>query len=637
MYALTGAERSPVLKPSQLEEKPKTSGKDRRKKHRGPGPVALWLDRVRCKLTVRSWHRTTKKKARRARAADMLQKLPHAHIIGDVLYLIGFWAEYAVICAVRGVEKTVRVVASHAGQLLLTIVRPFLLGFITLLEDLTEPFRRMHSGLKHIGELEEALPDESARQIRKEKMRYFRRGARLYFPVVLNALSYLLPVAAAVGLFYVVRTGLGYDYVLNVIVDGESVGYVANEQVFENARDDVQGRIDTAKSVMQSTGETVGDEQWNISPTYTLAVNNATMNESEVANAILGASSDEIGEGTAVYVDGELRFVVNEGDHLRSYLESIKQPYEDTSDPNRRVAFVHDITLVDGIYLLDSVMSYSDVLAAMNEGGGPMTYTAGADDTVQTVVNSTGTSWDSLAALNPDLTSVDQTLTEGEQVVYGVSSPELLKVKVIERQTYTVEVPYDTVTNESDEYDFGETVVTSPGENGIQELTQDLVYVDGVMTEANIVKVETLKEPVTEYVTKGTHLKSGMTASYGSGEWMWPVPGYTYVSRWMSSYHKGADICAPYGTPIYASDSGVVVTAGSHYSYGNYVIIDHGNGWRTLYAHMSSLGCSAGQAVQRGQVIGYVGSTGNSTGNHCHFEMYQNGTLVSARNFFGNM
>lgn len=637
MYALPGAERSSVLKPSQLDEKPGSQQSGRRKKRRGPGKLALWLDNLRCRLTVRSWHRTTKKKARRARMAGMLRRLPHATIIGNALYLIGFWVEYAMICAVRGVEKTVRVVALHAGQLILTIARPFLLGFITLLEDLTEPFRRMHSGLKHIGELEEALPDESARQIRKEKMKYFRRGARRYFPVVLNALSYLLPVAAAVGLFYVVKTGLGYDYVLNVIVDGESVGYVANEQVFENARDDVQGRIDTAKSMMQTAGDTGADSQWNISPTYTLAINGETMTESEVANAILGASSDEIGEGTAVYVDGELRFVINEGDHLRAYLESVKQPYEDTSDPNRRVSFVHDITLVDGIYLLDSVMSYRDVISAMNEGGGPVTYTAAADETVQNVVDATGVSWDSLAALNPDLTGLDETLQEGQQLITGVSSPELLKVEVIERQTYTVDVPYETSTSESDEYDFGETVVTSPGENGIQELTQDVVYVDGAVTATNIVKVETLKEPVTEYVVKGTRLKSGMTAAYGSGEWMWPVPGYTYVSRWMSSYHKGADICAPYGTPIYAADSGVVVTAGYHYSYGNYVIIDHGNGWRTLYGHMSALGCSVGQAVQRGQVIGYVGSTGYSTGNHCHFEMYQNGTLVSARNFFGNM
>ena len=167
------------------------------------------------------------------------------------------------------------------------------------------------------------------------------------------------------------------------------------------------------------------------------------------------------------------------------------------------------------------------------------------------------------------------------------------------------------------------------GADGLQEITQDVTYIDGVQTDINTVSVVTLQEPVSEYVTKGTHLKSGMTATYGSGEWMWPVPQYTYVSRWM---RRSARL-SPYGVPIYASDSGVVVTAGYHYSYGNYVVIDHGNGWRTLYGHMSSLGCSSGQAVQRGQVIGYIGSTGNSTGNHCHFEMYQNGSLGQRAQF----
>lgn len=102
----------------------------------------------------------------------------------------------------------------------------------------------------------------------------------------------------------------------------------------------------------------------------------------------------------------------------------------------------------------------------------------------------------------------------------------------------------------------------------------------------------------------------------------------------MSSYHKGADICAPYGTPIYAADSGVVTTAGYHYSYGNYVIINHGNGYRTLYAHASRLNVHVGQAVSQGDVIAYVGSTGNSSGNHCHFEVYVNGVRRSAREWF---
>ncbi|MFR3227368.1 MAG: M23 family metallopeptidase, partial [Blautia massiliensis (ex Durand et al. 2017)] len=111
----------------------------------------------------------------------------------------------------------------------------------------------------------------------------------------------------------------------------------------------------------------------------------------------------------------------------------------------------------------------------------------------------------------------------------------------------------------------------------------------------------------------------------------------TYVSRWMSSGHRGADICAPYGVPVLASDSGTVVAAGWHWSYGNYVEIDHGNGYTTLYGHMSRIVVAQGQAVTQGQKIGEVGSTGNSTGNHCHFEMTYNGSLFSAYTLFPGM
>lgn len=569
---------------------------------------------------------------------ERLHSMPRVHAIGDALYLIGFWFEYFLICAARGVGKTVRAVVLQAGRLLILILRPFLLGLITLCSDLTAPFRRMSSGMRHMRELAQALPEESSREIRRERFRYFRRGARLYFPLVLNALAYLLPVAALAGFAYIVQDRMNVNYVLEVMVNGEPVGSVASEQVFESARDDVQGRIQTVQdSDQDAQATTAAVTQLELDPTYTLAIGGDVMNEMEVANAILSASGGAIGEATAVYIDGSLQFVTQDGDHLRSYLESVKQPYEDASNPNVRVSFVHDISLVDGLYLQASMVSYSDILSVLNEGGGARTYTAAEGDTVQTVLDATGVAWDSLAALNPDLTGTDQELASGTEVITGVQSPDLLQVKVIRRESYTSEIPYDTVETQSSEYDFGETVVTSAGQNGLQEITQDITYIDGVQTEISTVSVETLQEPVSEYVTKGTHLKSGMTANYGSGEWMWPVPQYTYVSRWMSSFHKGADICAAYGTPIYASDSGVVVTAGYHYSYGNYVVIDHGNGWTTLYGHMSALGCSSGQAVERGEVIGYVGSTGNSTGNHCHFEMHHNGTLVSARNFFGGM
>ena len=114
---------------------------------------------------------------------------------------------------------------------------------------------------------------------------------------------------------------------------------------------------------------------------------------------------------------------------------------------------------------------------------------------------------------------------------------------------------------------------------------------------------------------------------------------YKYISRFATKYsHRGDDLCAAEGTEIYAAADGVVLAAQEHYSWGNFVEIDHGTDadglrWVTLYAHMKSCAVQVGQTVTAGQVIGYVGSTGNTTGNACHFEMHVNGTLVEPRYF----
>ena len=131
---------------------------------------------------------------------------------------------------------------------------------------------------------------------------------------------------------------------------------------------------------------------------------------------------------------------------------------------------------------------------------------------------------------------------------------------MIERQTYVENVQYDTIETESEDYSFGERVVLQSGQNGRQEVVQDVTYIGGVPVQTDIVQINMLEAPVTEQVAVGTRLASGMTAQVGSGTFYWPVPQYRYVSRWMSASHKGADIVAPYGTPIIASDSGVVQT-----------------------------------------------------------------------------
>ena len=129
-----------------------------------------------------------------------------------------------------------------------------------------------------------------------------------------------------------------------------------------------------------------------------------------------------------------------------------------------------------------------------------------------------------------------------------------------------------------------------------------------------------------------------------SGTFVWPTPSCTTTSSAYGyrvhpiygtvKFHAGEDIPASYGAEILAAASGTVTTAGWVSGYGNYTVIDHGGGTMTAYGHQSSIIVSVGDYVEQGQVIGYVGSTGNSTGPHLHFEVYQNGSTVDPKSFF---
>lgn len=137
-------------------------------------------------------------------------------------------------------------------------------------------------------------------------------------------------------------------------------------------------------------------------------------------------------------------------------------------------------------------------------------------------------------------------------------------------------------------------------------------------------------------------LQEKENSAYVGGEFIWPVPrSWSRISSpygWRTlngkrEHHNGIDIPASKGTKIYASNGGKVITATWHYSYGNYVIIDHGGGKATLYAHASKLNCKVGDKVKQGDVIAYVGTTGHSTGNHLHFEVRINGAKQNPLNY----
>lgn len=137
---------------------------------------------------------------------------------------------------------------------------------------------------------------------------------------------------------------------------------------------------------------------------------------------------------------------------------------------------------------------------------------------------------------------------------------------------------------------------------------------------------------------------SGENVVVGTGTYIWPLPGIyptsnSYGNRFHPIFHEwrfhaGTDIGANSGTPIIAADSGTVAVATSGGGYGNYVVINHSNGRSTLYAHMSAIAVSYGQSVNQGDTIGYVGSTGWSTGPHLHFEVRVNGVTTDPMSYF---
>lgn len=293
------------------------------------------------------------------------------------------------------------------------------------------------------------------------------------------------------------------------------------------------------------------------------------------------ASADEIGDYFGLYIDGCLAGAVDDEQSLNDALDNLLYESKEDYGENAEADFTNDIEIVQGNFASEFIFTADELVA------------------------------ESLDRLSVTVTT---------------------EVEHTEAIDFETERKYDE--NEYDDYE--ETI--QEGVTGERKTVCRLTYVDGEEVKSEVLSDEITKEAVNKIVVVGTMEKPATGVATGS--FMWPVP-YTsnitsyYGYRW-GTIHSGIDIADSgcYGQTIVASDGGTVTWAGYDNSgYGYYVIIDHGNGYETLYAHCSELYVSEGQAVAQGEAVAAIGSTGDSTGNHLHFEVRCGGDRLDPMNY----
>ena len=217
-------------------------------------------------------------------------------------------------------------------------------------------------------------------------------------------------------------------------------------------------------------------------------------------------------------------------------------------------------------------------------------------------------------------------------------------VKDVEEQEAALQAEYDELETMQNDLITKQDSVTELMESKdaeIEQISSDLGDTKDKLSELQAAAAAAERKQ--QEKNSGYSNNAGASVITGNGTFTHPCPGYTYISSEFgyreqpiagaSTNHKGMDFAAPAGTPIYAAASGTVTSASYSGNAGNMIVINHGNGLQTYYMHCNSMYVRAGQTVSKGQNIGAVGSTGNSSGPHLHFQVMQNGTPVNPRNY----
>ncbi len=537
-----------------------------------------------------------------------------------VLFLRSFNRVYSSFCSVF--KKIFSAVASVVVYSIWNIYQGLKFLFSELVEstkaflNFTKHFKKIYKHSLEVGGKE--LAHQNTKNLINNYRRQISKHLRSFF-------SYALPLFSLLILVICFSIFDSRTYAVQVSINGENIGYVADESVYSAAEKLMQERI------VYAQGETPYFVQKDLKVT-SVSKSDTLQDPYSLCNNLIYAVTDDIKEAYGLYVDGKFEGAVEDRHNLEKALNEMLNEHKMGID-GETTEFTVDVQIKEGLYPQNTVMSFADMHTKLHtDVEGERTYVAVEGDSLWTIAAKNNVTRSQLRSLNPD---IEKNLWVGDTVLISKSVP-FLTVQTKVTESYEVEIPYKLISTNSNKYPYGTTKVVNSGKAGKAIETAEKVYVNGILQSTNIVNTEILVAAVNREVILGTYIDT-TTIKPQTGGFMWPVDG-GYVSCGINGYrgHTGMDIAAPRGTNIRASKAGVVTKVKKQTTgYGYHIIIDHGNGVQTLYAHCSKLLVSVGQSVSQGKVIALVGSTGNSTGNHCHFEIRMNGQFKNPAKYIG--
>ncbi|MDE5935934.1 MAG: peptidoglycan DD-metalloendopeptidase family protein, partial [Ruminococcus sp.] len=509
-------------------------------------------------------------------------------------------------------------------------------GIVWVFKEFTEPYKnRVRLSNELAKEIKYAKKDGKPAYI-KSIIRFI--GSFLFGEdgVCYTAFNYILPVVSVAFLVGIIKYGSGLEYGIAVEYNGKELGIISAETEFETAERDVQQRISYSAN----------EQTIDLSAKFSLRIisnEDKFVSPSQLADKMLAASDEELTEAYGIYIDGNFIGAVRNRDEIQSALDERLLNY-DVDGIVRDVSYVNKIDYTQGIYLLSSVKSEHEVIELLtSQKEKRHAYVVQEDDTIISVLQKYGMDLDEFNNLNP---AAEDGIKSG-QILNVIEREYYLPIKYIKETENLSFIDYETVEVETSSLNVGIRSVLVKGERGEKKSKFEITYVDGKESSRKVLSSVITKNPVTETIGVGTYsampdnpqtvyLGSPLT---GTGEMSWPVDGGWISDPFISDRnHKGLDIAASEGSEIYAAQEGTVVAAGwNSGGYGNVVMIEHDNGYATVYAHMLYVYAVEGQYVSRGQLIGFVGTTGDSTGNHCHFEVRYQGVCLDPTTFLNTV